>query len=134
MDLDMNNDLLTLVNMLLHSSYQFVFLTSISRKLKMHGFAWATMLKEKKCKDSVLIILDFINENGTLELVEIAEPRFISSELTAEFVVTRWEEVENWLKTKIDNVCKKLANSNMKNKLQTIQMLDLILNNILSYS
>ena len=130
-----NFDLLTLVNMLLHSSYQFLFLSSISRKLKMSGFAWATKLKESRCKDSALTILDWITEHGgTLMLAEVAEPKFSQSDLTAEFVVTRWDEVEKWLEEMIDNIHDKVLLSDLQDKLQTIQMLDLIKDNILSYS
>ena len=132
---EINLDLLTLVNMLLHSSYQFFFLSSISRKLNLTGFAWATMLKENKCKDSALVLLDWINNHeGTLQLAEVAEPRFVPSDLSPEFVVTRWDEVEKWLKIKIDNIRDKVLGSDIQDKLLTIQMLDLIMDNILSYS
>ena len=128
-------DLLTLVNTLMHSSYQFILLTSVSRKLKLKGFAWATRKKVKKYTDSVLMVLDWINENGgLLELADVAVPRFEPSELTPLFVVTRWDEVEAWVKGNIESILDKVEKSYYLNKTELISMLNSILNQILSYS
>lgn len=128
-------DLLTLVNTLMHSSYQFILLTSVSRKLKLKGFAWATRKKVKKYTDSVLMVLDWINENGGfLELADVAVPRFEPSELTPLFVVTRWDEVEAWVKGNIESILDKVEKSYYLNKTELISMLNSILNQILSYS
>ena len=67
-------------------------------------------------------------------MAEVAEPRFVPSDLSPEFVVTRWDEVEKWLKIKIDNIRDKVLGSDIQDKLLTIQMLDLIMDSILSYS
>ena len=128
-------DLLTLVNTLMHSSYQFILLTSVSRKLKLKGFAWATRKKVKKYTDSVLMVLDWINENGGfLELADVAVPRFEPSKLTPLFVVTRWDEVEAWVKGNIESILDKVEKSYYLNKTELISMLNSILNQILSYS
>ena len=132
---NLNYDLLTLVNMLMHSSYQFILLTSISRKLKLKGFAWATRKKVQKYTDSVLMILDWINDNGdSLELADVAVPRFEPSDLTQLFVVTRWDEVEAWVKGTIEKIRAKVDQSDSHNKLELITMLNSVLDQILSYS
>ena len=132
---NINYDLLTLVNMLMHSSYQFILLTSVSRKLKLNGFAWASRKKVKKYTDSVMMILDWINENGgSLSLADVAVPRFEPSELTPLFVVTRWDEVEVWVKGNIEKILAKVEKSDSHNKMELIRMLNSILDQILSYS
>ena len=132
---NINYDLLTLVNMLMHSSYQFILLASISRKLKLRGFAWATRKKVKKYTDSVMMILDWINENGgSLELADVAVPRFEPSELTPLFVFTRWDEVEAWVKGNIEKIIAKVEKSDSHNKVELIRMLNSIMDQILSYS
>ena len=132
---NINYDLLTLVNMLLHSSYQFILLASISRKLKLTGFTWATRKKVKKYTDSVMMILDWINDDGgSLELADIAVPRFEPSELTPLFVVTRWDDVEAWVKGDIKKILAKVEKSDSHNKMELMSMLNSILDQILSYS
>ena len=132
---NINYDLLTLVNMLMHSSYQFILLTSVSRKLKLKGFAWAARKKVKKYTDSAMMILDWINENGgSLDLADIAVPRFEPSEMTPLFVVTRWDQVEAWVKGNIENILAKVEESDSQNKMELMRMLNSILHQILSYS
>ena len=132
---NINYDLLTLVNMLMHSSYQFILLASISRKLKLKGFAWATRKKVKKYTDSVMMILDWINENGgSLELADVAVPRFEPSELTPLFVVTRWDEVEAWVKGDIEKIIAKVEKSDYHNKMELVRMLNSIMDQISSYN
>ena len=136
LDKDINYDLLTLVNMLLHGSYQFMFLSALSKKFDLDGFVWATKEKDKKCKDSVSLILDLITENGGfIEFAEVAEPKFAISELNPEFIVTRWDEVESWLKVKIEQILKKVGISNYQKfqKNDILDILDSILNNLFSY-
>ena len=101
----------------------------------MKGFAWATRKKVTKYTDSVMMILDWINDTGgSLELAEVAVPRFEPSELTPLFVVTRWDEVEAWVKGNIETILAKVEKSDSPKKMELIRMLNSILDEILSYS
>ena len=72
-----NYELLVLVNRLLHCSYQFVLLRSVSESLAMQGSSWITKRKDKKCRDFAVKILKWIQENdGYLELADISKPKF----------------------------------------------------------
>ena len=109
-------ELLTLANMLLHSSYWFLCLSSCSTKLNLPGFAWATKEKEAKCKDAALMIFNMLNEKElSVDLADIAKPRFDESEISSEFILARWNDVDDWLEKKIQDIKKKaiLPASNM---------------------
>ena len=63
MNQTVNKELLSLVNVLLHASYQFIFLSSLSKTLEMPGISWMTMKKDGKCRDGAVTILDWISAN-----------------------------------------------------------------------
>lgn len=111
LDDDTRLDLLTLANMLLHASYWFLSLSSCSTKLNLPGFAWATKEKEAKCKDAALMIFNMLREKDlTVELADVAKPRFEESDITSEFILGKWNDLDDWLEKKIKDI-KKKANS-----------------------
>ena len=98
-------DLLTLANMFLHGSYWFVTLSSLATRLRLQGFAWALKEKELKCKENALTILNWIGERaGPLEFADIAKPRYRESEVSQEFIVKRWNDIEDWIENKINGL------------------------------
>ena len=128
-----NKELLSLVNVLLHASYQFLLLSSLSKSLKMSGSSWTTMKKDNKCRDGAVIILDWINANsGYVELADISRPRF--EEINSEFVLRRWDEVENWIKRNIDETREKINETDYdyEKKTDIGQVLNNILTSIMS--
>ena len=111
LDDDTRLDLLTLANMLLHASYWFLSLSSCSTKLNLPGFAWATKEKEAKCKDAALMIFNMLREKDlTVELADVAKPRFEESDITSEFILGKWNDLDDWLEKKIKDI-KAKANS-----------------------
>ena len=95
-------ELLTLANMLFHSSYWFITLSSLSTRLKLPGFAWALKEKELKCTESALEILNWIGDRGgSLEFADVAKPRFSESDVSSDFVAKRWNDIEDWIEKKI---------------------------------
>ena len=111
LDDDTRLDLLTLANMLLHASYWFLSLSSCSTKLNLPGFAWATKEKEAKCKDAALMIFNMLREKDlTVELADVAKPRFEESDITSEFILGKWNDLDDWLEKKIKDI-KVKANS-----------------------
>ena len=108
LDDDTRLDLLTLANMLLHASYWFLSLSSCSTKLNLPGFAWATKEKEAKCKDAALMIFNMLREKDlTVELADVAKPRFEESDITSEFILGKWNDLDDWLEKKIKDIKKK---------------------------
>ena len=108
LDDDTRLDLLTLANMLLHASYWFLSLSSCSTKLNLPGFAWATKEKEAKCKDAALMIFNMLREKDlTVELADVAKPRFEESDITSEFILSKWNDLDDWLEKKIEDIKKK---------------------------
>ena len=108
LDDDTRLDLLTLANMLLHASYWFLSLSSCSTKLNLPGFAWATKEKEAKCKDAALMIFNMLREKDlTVELADVAKPRFEESDITSEFILGKWNDLDDWLEKKIEDIKKK---------------------------
>ena len=108
LDDDTRLDLLTLANMLLHASYWFLSLSSCSTKLNLPGFAWATKEKEAKCKDAALMIFNMLREKDlTVELADVAKPRFEESDITSEFILSKWNDLDDWLEKKIKDIKKK---------------------------
>ena len=108
LDDDTRLDLLTLANMLLHASYWFLSLSSCSTKLNLPGFAWATKEKEAKCKDAALMIFNMLREKDlTVELADVAKPRFEESDITSEFILSKWNDLDDWLEKKIKDIKEK---------------------------
>ena len=130
-----NQDLLTLVNVILHASYQFLLLSVVSKELKMPRTDWIIMKKNEKCSDSVVEILSWISDNGgSLELADIVKPRFDESKLNGEFVFQRWDEIEKWIESKIEEIIENVEESDYENKDGIFGMLQMVLYNIKSNS
>ena len=135
MDLNklVNYELLVLVNVLLHSSYQFVLLRSVGDSLVMQGSSWIMEKKDDKCRDSAVKIMNWIQENnGYLELADISKPTFDESKLNGEFFFTRLDEVEKWIEQKVDDIKGKIHHSDYEKKSEVILMLEDLLSHILS--
>ena len=135
MDLNqlVNYELLVLVNVLLHSSYQFVLLRSVSDCLAMQGSSWMTEKKDDKCRDSAVKIMNWIQENnGYLELADISKPTFNESELDGEFIFARWDEVEKWIEEQVVHIKGKIRHSDYEKKTEVIMMLEKLLSQVLS--
>ena len=136
MDLNelVNHELLVLVNVLLHSSYQFVLLRSVSESLAMQGSSWVTEKKDNKCRDSAVKILNWIQENnGYLELADISKPTFDDSKLDGEFFFARWDEVEKWIEEKVVDTKRKIHHTDYEKKTEVTMMLESFLSDVLSY-
>ena len=137
MNENVNKELLILVNVLLHASYQFIFLSVLSKSFRMPGTSWITLKKDGKCRDGAVDILHWIKENrGYVELADISKPKFEESEINSEFVLRRWDEVEKWIKTNIDDVREKVKETNYddKKKTEIRQVLSNISTSIMSMS
>ena len=135
MDLNdlVNYELLVLVNVLLHSSYQFVLLRSVGESLTMKGCSWIMEKKDNKCRDSAVRILNWIQENnGYLELADISKPTFDDSKLDGEFFFARWDEVEKWIEEQVVHIKGKIRHSHYEKKTEVIMMLERLLSNVLS--
>ena len=135
MDLNelVNHELLVLVNALLHCSYQFVLLRSVSESLALQGSSWIIEKKDNKCRDSAVKILNWIQENnGYLELADISKPTFDDSKLDGEFVFARWDEVEKWIEEQVGHIEGKIRNSHYEKKTEVIVMLERLLSKVLS--
>ena len=128
-----NFELLVLVNVLLHSSYQFVLLRSVSDSLAMQGSSWITQKKDNKCRDAAVQILNWIQENnGYLELADISKPTFIEAELDGEYIFARWDEVEKWIEDQVVYIKGKIRHSHYEKKTEVIMMLERLLSQVLS--
>ena len=128
-----NYELLVMVNILLHSSYQFVLLRSISESLTMQGSSWITEKKDKKCRDFAVKILNWIQENnGYLEFADIYKPTFDDSKLDGVFFFARWDEVEKWIEEQVVYIKGKIRHSHYEKKTEVIMMLERLLSKILS--
>ena len=129
-----NYELLVLVNVLLHASYQFVLLRSLTESLAMQGSSWITKKKDNKCRDFSVKILNWIQENdGYLELADISKPKFSESTLDVILIFARWDEVEKWIEEKVVDTKRKLHNTEYEKKNEVILMLERLLSNVLSY-
>ena len=132
MDLDelVNQELLVLVNILLHCSYQFVLLRSVGERLALQGSSWIVEKKDNKCRDSAVKIMNWIQEhNGYLEFADISKPTFDDSKLDAEFFFARWDEVEKWMEQKFVHIKGKIHH--YERKTEVITMLESLLSHIL---
>ena len=128
-----NHELLVLVNILLHCSYQFVLLRSVGDRLAMHGSSWIMEKKDNKCRDSAVKILNWIQENnGYLELADISKPTFIEAELDGEYIFARWDEVEKWIEDQVVYIKGKIRHSHYEKKTEVIMMLEKLLSKVLS--
>ena len=135
MDLNklVNYELLVLVNVLLHCSYQFVLLRSVGDSLVMQGSSWIMEKKDDKCRDSAVKIMNWIQENnGYLELADISKPTFDESKLNGEFFFSRLDEVEKWIGQKVDDIKGKIHHFDYEKKTEVILMLEDLLSHILS--
>ena len=129
-----NYELLVLVNVLLHASYQFVLLRSLTESLAMQGSSWITKKKDNKCRDFSVKILNWIQEHdGYLELADISKPKFSESTLDVVLIFARWDEVEKWIEEKVVDTKRKLHNTEYEKKNEVILMLERLLSNVLSY-
>ena len=136
MDLDelVNHELLVLVNVLLHCSYQFVLLRSVSESLAMQGSSWITKRKDKKCRDFAVKILKWIQENdGYVELAAISKPKFKESTLDVVIIFARWDEVEKWIEEKVVDTKRKIHHTDYEKKTEVTMMLESYLFDVLSY-
>ena len=128
-----NYELLVLVNVFLHSSYQFVLLRSVSDSLAMQGSSWITEKKDNKCRDAAVKILNWIQENnGYLELADISKPTFDEAALNGEFIFARWNEVEKWIEDQVVYIKGKIRHSHYEKKTEVIMMLERLLSQVLS--
>ena len=101
-------DLLNLANMFLHSSYWFLMLSITLTRLDLTGLAWAAKQKDTVCRESAMTILCWIMERGgRVELADIARPR-MGGDLTAEYVVRKWDEVDRWLEKEMEKMVEKV--------------------------
>ena len=129
-----NFELLVLVNCLLHCSYQFVLLRSVSESLAMQGSSWITKRKDKKCRDFAVKILKWIQENdGYLELADISKPKFKESTLDVVLIFARWDEVEKWIEEKVVDTKRKIHHTDYEKKTEVTMMLESYLFDVLSY-
>ena len=129
-----NYELLVLVNVLLHSSYQFVLPRSLTESLTMQGCSLITKKKDNKCRDFSVKILNWIQENGGyLELADISKPKFSESTLNVVIIFARWDEVEEWIEEKVVDTKRKIQNTDYEHKNEVIMMLERLLSNVLSY-
>ena len=136
MDLNelVNYELLVLVNVLLHASYQFVLLRSVSEFLAMQGSSWITEKKDDKCRNSAVEILNWIRENhGYLELADISKPTFDQATLDGEFIFARWDEVEKWIEDQVVHIKGEISHSHYEKKTEVILLLEELLSKVLSY-
>ena len=136
MDLNelVNHELLVLVNALLHCSYQFVLLRSVSESLALQSSSWMTEKKDDKCRDSAVKILSWIQENnGYLELADITKPKFNESTLDVVIIFARWDEVEKWIEEKVERIKGKIQETDYEKNTEVILMLERSLSHILSY-
>ena len=118
-------DLLTLGNMFLHASYWYLALSVNAKALNLPGFAWALIENEKKCRDAALLIMTFVKDHGgILEFADVARPKYDDSEISAEFICRRWDDIEDWLTNKLTQEI-----NDYKEKSQSIQDL---LNDLIS--
>ena len=130
-----NFELLRLVNVLLHSSYHFIFLRTVCNDLNMNGMSWFSEKKDNKCRDSAVKILNWIQENGGyIEFADIAQPKFDESKLDGEFVFARFNDIEKWVKDNITSIQEKIQDSEYKKKSEVLMLLELALSNIMSIS
>ena len=130
-----NFELLRLVNVLLHSSYHFIFLRTVCNDLNMNGMSWFSEKKDNKCRDSAVKILNWIQENGGyIEFTDIAQPKFDESKLDGEFVFARFNDIEKWVKDNITSTQEKIQDSEYKKKSEVLMLLELALSNIMSIS
>ena len=120
-----NYELLELVNALLIASYQFLFLNSVSKNLTLAATNWSARKNDEKCRDSAVMILGWLKENGGyIQLADISQPRYEESDLAAEFVLKRWDEVEKWVQSKIEKIKSKLEENYCRDKEEIIFMLN----------
>ena len=132
LDENINHELLVLVNVLLHASYQFVLLRSVADSLNMQGSSWIMEKRDNRCRDSVVNILTWIEENnGYLEFADITKPIFDDSQLDGPFFFDRWDEVEKWIREKIVDTKGKIIHSHYEKKTEVIAMLESVLSYIL---
>ena len=133
MDELVNYELLVLVNVLLHSSYQFVLLRSLGDSLAMQGLSWIMEKQDNTCRDCAVKIMNWIQENnGYLELADITKPTFNELKLDGEFFFNRLDEVEKWIEQKFVDIKEKIHHSNYEKKTDVIFMLEGSLSHILS--
>ena len=129
-----NFELLVLVNILLHASYQFLLLRSVSESLAVQGSSWMTEKKDDKCRESAVKILSWIQENnGYLELADITKPKFNESTLDVVIIFARWDEVEKWIEEKVEEIKGKIQDTDYEKNTEVILMLERSLSHILSY-
>ena len=120
-----NYELLELVNVLLVASYQFLFLNSVSKNLTMAATNWYARKNDEKCRDSAVMILSWIKETGGyIQLADLAQPRYEESDLAAEFVMQRWDEVEKWVQSKIEQIKSKLEENFCQDREEIINILN----------
>ena len=128
-----NHELLTFVNVLLHASYQFLFLETLSRSFAMPGTTWITKRREEKSREEAVTLLDWIKANdGYLEFADISKPKFDESEINAEFVFKRWDEVEKWISSNIEESCNKIRETHYVKKNEIVRILRGVESNIMS--
>ena len=122
-----NIELLELVNVLLAASYEFLMLNLVSKYLNMPATNWYARRTDEKCRDAALMILSWLEVNGEyIQLADISKPTYDEPDLTEEFVIRRWEEVENSIYSYIEKINTKLEENYCKNKGEIIDMLNLV--------
>ena len=133
MDELVNYELLVLVNVLLHSSYQFVLLRSLGDSLAMQGLSWIMEKQDNTCRDCAVKIMNWIHQNnGYLELADITKPTFNESQLDGEFFFARWIDVEKWIEEQVVYAKWKIHHSHYEKKTEVIMMIERLLSHILS--
>ena len=133
MDELVNYELLVLVNVLLHSSYQFFLLRSIGDSLVMQSSTWIMEKQDNTCRDCAVKIMNWITENnGYLELADISKPAFNESKLDGEFFFTRLAEVDKWIERNFFDIKEKIHRSDYEKKNEVILMLEGSMSHVLT--
>ena len=128
-------ELSILANMFMHSSYWFMMLSIILTGLDLTGLSWAAKQKDRVCRESAMTILSWIMERGNMvQLVDIARPRLGGSnlDLTAEYAVRIWDQLDRWLEKEVELIVEKLVGVDsvleemLRKILETIKTGDLV--------
>ena len=115
---DVNQELLYLVDVLLHASYQFAFLTSVGERLPTYANSWE---RDIRCRESAVKIMNWIQENnGYLELADISKPRFNDSKLDEKFFFARWAKVEKSIDERFVAIKRKINHYEKKTELKSL--------------
>ena len=113
-DAEATTELLELANMFLHSCYWFLMLSTTLTRLDLSGLAWAAKQKDMVCREAAMTILSWIMKSGgRVELADISRPR-MRENMTAEYAVRKWDQVDRWLGRETENMLEKVVVINFR--------------------